>query len=148
MAKQRVCKDCPPAKKPRPIAGPGPRCATHHRAAIKARKEKNHDAHVVRTYGLTKGQYKQLYEIQGGRCYICRKATGKTKRLPVDHNHKTGKVRGLLCGICNQYLGWLEDNPDAWLRGFTYLVDPPADRLGQNDGERSGSHFLSPMCRV
>ena len=117
----KKCKDCPPESK-RPAPHPGPRCATHHRMYRKVQKERAHDLSVGRVYGLAPGEYTRLYEEQGGRCYICHLATGKTKRLAVDHDHRTGKVRGLLCSPCNRYIGWIRDDPLAFLRGYEYLT--------------------------
>jgi hypothetical protein len=57
-------------------------------------------------YGISVEEYKALFEKQEGRCAICGK---KPKgRLHVDHDHKTGKVRGLLCPVCNLRIGTLE----------------------------------------
>lgn len=83
-------------------------------------------------YGITPEQYWALYEAQGGSCYICQRATGKTKKLAVDHDHKTGYVRGLLCGPCNNILGHLRDDRDAAFRVMDYLIYPPAyDVIGK-----------------
>jgi hypothetical protein len=58
--------------------------------------------------GLTIAQYDELLEAQGGVCAICGRPP-KNRRLAVDHNHKTGKIRGLLCWVCNlKVLGRLE----------------------------------------
>lgn len=120
------CKVCGPDST-RPAPHPGPRCATHHREERKAAKLRAHSAYVLRTYGITGEEYWALYEAQGGRCFICRRATGKSKRLPVDHDHRTGEVRGLLCGPCNQdVLGHLRHDPAAFVRSIEYLLDPPA----------------------
>lgn len=91
------------------------------------RAERAHEARVSRVYGVPAGSYRRLYEAQDGRCYICRRATGKTRRLAVDHDHKTGKVRGLLCGTCNKMLGHVRDNPEVLLRAVVYLNEPPAE---------------------
>lgn len=62
-------------------------------------------------YGLDRKAYKQMYDEQGGKCALCRKnlylpnRTLKTN-ICVDHNHETGKVRGMLCMNCNVNLGW------------------------------------------
>jgi hypothetical protein len=114
------CKDCPPDSK-RPAPYPGPRCATHWRAVVRVRKKAAHEQRVQKTYDLPPGGYEQLYIAQGGVCAICRVANGRTKRLAVDHDHKTGAVRGLLCGPCNQLVGRLRDSPAAFLRGYNYL---------------------------
>jgi len=52
-------------------------------------------------YGLTLSQYQTMYRKQHGRCAIC----GQKSKLCVDHNHKTGVVRGLLCYQCNSFIG-------------------------------------------
>jgi len=62
-------------------------------------------------FGLSLGTYDKMYKEQGGSCYICRKPK---PILCVDHNHKTGAVRGLLCRSCNLAIGFMGDNP-YWL---------------------------------
>jgi hypothetical protein len=81
---------------------------------------------VCAVYGLGPGDYERIYAAQGGRCAICRRATGATKKLAVDHDHATGEVRGLLCSSCNRAIGHLRDDPEAFMRAQIYLVDPPA----------------------
>jgi predicted ATPase len=104
------------------------RCTTHHRAHRKAARTKAKDVRLARTYELPEGVgYAALYASQGGRCYVCRRATGKVKRLAVDHNHRTGEVRGLLCGPCNKgVIGHLREDPEALRRAIVYLLSPPA----------------------
>lgn len=121
----KKCKDCGPESK-RPAPHPGPRCATCHRDIVKARKKAKHAAWVLATYGLKDGQYDLLKAAQGGSCAICRRATGATKKLAVDHDHKTGFVRGLLCGPCNGMLGNARDDVEFFLRAAEYLTHPPA----------------------
>lgn len=97
-----------------------------------------HARYVGNTYGLPDGFYDALYEAQGGRCAWCGKASGKTKKLAVDHDHSCcpgstscGKcARGLLCAPCNTFLGYqMGDNPETIKRGARYLVEPPAQAL-------------------
>lgn len=64
-------------------------------------KNKKRDAYLRRTYGITSRQYAQMLKVQRGRCAIC-SAKPKQRRLHVDHDHKTGVVRGLLCYYCNR----------------------------------------------
>jgi hypothetical protein len=125
------CKDClaegTTSKTRRPTPYPGPRCKTHHLARRKTLSARQHGAYVEKTYGITGEQYWALYEAQGGRCYICRRASGKARRLAVDHDHETGWVRGLLCKPCNRdVVGHLRDDSDAFRRGAEYLENPPA----------------------
>jgi len=61
------------------------------------------------TYGISLGDYNELFSQQGGKCAICRKHQSEfSYPLYVDHDHKTGKVRGLLCCGCNTGLGHFE----------------------------------------
>jgi hypothetical protein len=121
------CKDCVVgAKKPRPAPYPGPRCATHHKAQRKGRKGYVHETHVQETYGLLAGDYAKLYKAQGNKCAICRRATGATRKLAVDHCHADGFARGLLCRPCNRMLGHGRDSSDFFQRAANYLEDPPA----------------------
>lgn len=69
-------------------------------------------------YGMTTEQYIQRIAQQDGCCCICR---AKTERLVVDHDHKTGTVRGLLCVSCNGLLGLANDNPNVLQAAIEYL---------------------------
>lgn len=118
------CKSC--GSTSRALKAPGPRCATCLRGLKKAQKRAAHGRWILKTYGLTLEQYEALYEAQGGVCWICRRATGRTRRLAVDHDHKTGYVRGLLCKPCNSVLAHIRDDYDTAWRISSYLFDPPA----------------------
>lgn len=95
----------------------------------KDQKAAAHDAAVCRRYGLEPGDYKRLYEFQNGRCAICMRATGASRRLSTDHDHATGNTRGLLCRQCNDMLGHGRDDVLFFARVIHYLSDPPASRL-------------------
>lgn len=139
--KPKRCKDCVTdgITTVRPLVGPGPRCLTHHRARRRVVKVANHARRIEATYGLTEQEYWAIYAAQGGRCYMCQFATGKTKRLAVDHEHsKPGCehppahgchkcVRALLCGPCNQAQGRL--GVAAFRRAIEVRTDPPAQRV-------------------
>lgn len=137
------CKDCKSTT--RALNYPGPRCTTCHRAKTAERKDAAHGQYVERMYGITAEEYKILYEAQGGRCAICRRATGATRRLAVDHDHKTGRVRGLLCKPCNRYgLGmFARDNPEIFDRAANYLRNPPAFDVLKESGCQDQKVILS-----
>lgn len=93
---------------------------------------KSHSATLQKTYGISTEEYDRILEAQDGKCAICgRKPTGK-KRLAVDHDHKTGAVRGLLCageGRCNEgLLGGAHDDARMLWNAYVYLTTPPAGR--------------------
>lgn len=118
------CKDC--GSTSRALKAPGPRCATCQRDRRKALKGAAWARGIMARYGITPEQYWALYEAQGGTCYICQRATGKVRKLAVDHDHATGYVRGLLCKPCNSVLAHFRDDLTTVRRLNTYLTWPPA----------------------
>lgn len=78
-----------------------------------------------RIYGITIDEYDQMLADQDGRCAICREPSSWNRRegdvLPIDHDHATGKVRGLLCHPCNQALGLMRDNPGRLRAAADYI---------------------------
>ncbi|ASW31318.1 endonuclease VII [Mycobacterium phage Fred313] len=127
--KRKPCIDCTAEGlvNRRKAPHPGPRCATHHRAKRAQRRTVTQEQRWMDVYNITAEEYWAIYEFQGGRCYGCRRANGKRKRLSVDHDHETGIVRGLLCTACNRnVLGHLRDDPEAFQRFIDYLDNPPA----------------------
>lgn len=128
------CKDCKAEgiSTLRPAPFPGPRCTTHHRVVVKTRKARQHERRVQDVYGLAPGDYDRLLAIQNGLCAICGPVSGRkggTRRLSVDHDHVTGHVRGLLCMSCNDILGLYHDDPNVFIRGARYLLNPPAQDM-------------------
>lgn len=97
--------------------------ATQCRACVSAAQ---HASSIEKTYGLTSEQYDELLKRQGGKCAICR-ARPKSKRLAVDHDHKTGAVLGLLCSRCNHDLkGSAWDSLAMATALWHYMNTPPA----------------------
>jgi hypothetical protein len=88
-----------------------------------------HARRLEQVYDIDAAEYERLHELQGRRCAICRNQS-RTIRLAVDHDHKTGAVRGLLCKRCNhELLGAGHDSVEILWRAIGYLLFPPA----QND---------------
>ena len=81
--------------------------------------------HIERKYGITKERYQELLAKQDGKCAICGDAPGRRYRhqLHVDHCHKTGRVRGLLCRGCNHMLGVVRDDKNVLIRAVAYLEE-------------------------
>jgi hypothetical protein len=77
----------------------------------------------AKLYGMTPEMYDKMLRSQNGTCQICGSSTpdkgGHFKFFAVDHDHKTGAIRGLLCIKCNSSLGWFEANAN---RVITYLL--------------------------
>lgn len=77
----------------------------------------------LRPLGLTVEEYNQLVKDQNGVCKLCNRfrPNKRAKRLCVDHDHKTGKIRGLLCDPCNRSLGVLGDTVEQFEQILDYL---------------------------
>ncbi len=87
---------------------------------------RNSDAYLRKNlkhnYGLTLEEYQDMVEAQEGRCAICGTDNPTPHdRLYVDHDHVTGKVRGLLCQKCNLALGLFKDSRDVLGSAILYL---------------------------
>lgn len=99
------------------------------------RKDRAAHGHYTRTYGVSLEWYNTQDEKQGRVCGICGKPK-KTKRLAVDHNHRTGKVRGLLCMMCNRkILGVMEKLRVCPIWVVKYLMEyDPDNPLNRGEG--------------
>jgi len=112
-------------------------CKTCHKASAALRRATNKNARSAymkqyneanrdsikntkfkRKYGITLTEYQLLLTQQGNRCYIC---WATDRDLQVDHCHKTGKVRKLLCGQCNKAIGLFQDQAHLLSRAAMYL---------------------------
>lgn len=86
-----------------------------------------HERRLETTYGITPEEYRRIFhDVQGGRCAVCRNQP-RSIRFAVDHDHKTGEVRGILCKRCNHdLLGGGHDSIDTLWNAIEYLLFPPA----------------------
>jgi len=97
-------------------------------------RECKRNTHFMRTYGISQQDYNAMYDKQDGLCKICRTRAA----VYVDHNHKSGKVRGLLCPQCNTALGWLFDNYEIIKRASDYVLK---DGMDMPEPERPKVNF-------
>lgn len=99
------------------------RAIEHYHKNKAKRLDAIYAATLVRVYGITVQDYERMFTAQGGVCAMCLKPPkiGRFKRLHVDHDHATGRVRGLLCRGCNGLIGWYEHHKDAL---HDYLKEP------------------------
>ncbi len=78
--------------------------------------------YLGKMYDLTPKEKKVLYASQYGKCAICERDYSESE-LVVDHCHKTGKVRGLLCNPCNLAIGFLQDRPTMLYKAARYIIN-------------------------
>jgi len=82
------------------------------------------------SYSMTIEEYNKIFLFQGGKCAICGKPeTAKRKWLSVDHDHKTGKIRELLCLKCNNGVGLFLDDPNLLELAASYLRQHTEENL-------------------
>lgn len=98
----------------------GASCTTCHSIGSKRYARENpqkvksmiRERNLQNLYGISTDEYQDMLERQGGVCLVCLEECNRGTRLCVDHCHKTGEVRGLLCSRCNSALGNLRDDPE------------------------------------
>lgn len=89
------------------------------RPEVKARERATY---LKRKFGITLATYDEMLQVQGGVCAICGRPPREDISLHVDHEHGTGRVRGLLCFRCNNALGDFDDDPALLLRAVEYVT--------------------------
>lgn len=113
------CKPC--TNERQRVIRASPEGGQKHRDATKSWRQNNVTRHADNNrkwrYGVAHGTYDKLFELQNGKCAICKttEAGGKAKNFHVDHCHSTNFVRGLLCTSCNSGLGRFKDS-EVYLR--------------------------------
>lgn len=77
----------------------------------------------LKEYGLTLEDFREMLKKQEGKCYLCGASDpkGRGKNFHVDHDHKTNRVRALLCSTCNMGLGFLRDDPELMRKAAEYV---------------------------
>ena len=129
-------KNCSTCKESKPLSEFNPRkwgkrtngyhskcrhCQNTQRRA-KHNFEENRNELLKARFGIDLDQYNQMFTAQSGGCAICKKPqSAQARALSVDHDHKTGAIRGLLCENCNRALGQFQDNTEILKSAITYL---------------------------
>lgn len=114
------------------------RCRTEHQRIDRAQLQANGEQKKISKrlypqvweveYGITVDQYERLVQVQNNLCAICELPEltkhhqgGTLRRLSVDHDHATGKVRGLLCRTCNMAIGNFKENIEIMKKAIAYM---------------------------
>jgi len=88
----------------------------------KKNPDKKRNGALKREYGITLEEYNVILAKQNKKCAICLRDKSEFKvSMHLDHDHITGKIRGILCASCNRVLGLLKDNPENLERALVYL---------------------------
>jgi len=94
----------------------------YYKTHLEQSKKRGRKSHFKRNYNLTFKQFKKMLKKQDYKCVLCKIKHTKKQRLQVDHNHKTGKIRGLLCASCNKMLGFGYDIVKTFKNAVKYLL--------------------------
>jgi hypothetical protein len=106
-----------------PHKDPAANKAYHQNYELKYR-DRRRDKTLQKRYGINSQQYDEMFNQQLGCCAICGRHQSVLKqRLHIDHCHRSGKVRKLLCQQCNQCLGFVGDNPEILSNMIKYLSE-------------------------
>lgn len=89
-------------------------------------KETAKERRLIKEYGMDFAARKAMAESQEFKCPICTEEFTDTRTMHIDHCHNSGKVRGLLCALCNQAIGLLKENPEAIRRAAEYVENAAA----------------------
>ena len=103
-----------------------PQAPSHMMCSQECADNQVQDNYLRRNYGILFSDYTRMLQEQHSKCAICKRdgftmAKHHVLKLVVDHCHKTGLVRGLLCHNCNRALGLLQDSPEELLNAVKYL---------------------------
>ena len=102
-------------------------CLNKRRSRWPTSPEKKKGHHLRANYGITLKDYYRMLEEQGGRCLGCGALEADrpegSRKWPVDHDHETGVVRGILCSPCNRALGLVRDNRETLKSLRRYLKE-------------------------
>ena len=108
-------------------------CSTAKQKQLNASKEKKllfKENNLKRNYDLTQEEYNKILLEQGNKCIICGKDQSESqKAFAVDHNHITGRVRGILCSWCNTGIGLFKDDPKTLYRAIQYLYKNDTEKI-------------------
>ena len=102
-------------------ADPTRRAEIRARGQVYIRRLDVKERAIAREYGITVERLAAMRAEHNGVCAICERPETRPRALSVDHCHKTGKVRGLLCSRCNVFLGGAEDSTTLLRAALAYL---------------------------
>lgn len=127
-----ICKTCNTEKPKKDFSrlksrrsGIIPHCKICHNKKMKLWNKKHpfysRNSNLMKNYGITSDDYDKMLKEQNNVCKVCNGPAMGKGRYHVDHCHKTGKIRGLLCHKCNVALGMVQDNIEHLNKLIVYL---------------------------
>lgn len=126
------------ARHPEAVRVISERTRPQREAWAESHREQRRDSNRKYLYGITKVEFALLLQRQGNKCANPRcgaKEPGGNGTWHVDHDHRTGEVRGLLCRRCNVMIGYAKDDVQILEGGIEYLKNPPARTILRKEEE-------------
>ena len=93
------------------------------------KKQRARDRYLQRKYGITLADYDRLFAAHDGGCWICGRKPKPGRNLHVEHDHKTGRVRGLACWRCNSGLQHFRDDAILFRQAADYIESDEAQTV-------------------
>ena len=126
MPRAQACKDCG-------VRAHGVRCRPcnrlHRSVSAERRSQYGSEWQRSKKYGMEPGEFDVYWIAQRGQCWICERSMRKPLKqrgqpldvVAIDHDHSTGRMRGLLCNACNKGIGLLRDDVRILKNAIKYL---------------------------
>jgi hypothetical protein len=150
MTKHIFTRKCRVCKQTKPVADfryQSSRCRECRAQGRQSQDQCKRADWLRRKYGMTVGEYERLLAAQGGLCATCRRPKAG-RALAVDHDHRTGKIRGILCQRCNNALAMMGDTLGGVLRFVNYLGGLPVIQGNQAQKSDQGVRRLTVVHYV
>lgn len=119
--RKSYCKTCDAETHARYRAIHGDRLNAQRRKKCQNDPRINRNYNLRQHYGITLAQWEEMFDAQGRSCKICKTTTPKGRGWQTDHNHSTGRIRGVLCHHCNALIGHAMENSTILLATIEYL---------------------------
>ena len=123
----RVCYSCKETRRVHQFYGDGNECkgcqSIRKAKSYLENQPKHRESWLQKNYKISVQEYEDQFRAQTGICAICKRTDLSGRRLAVDHDHETGRLRGLICLKCNRGLGCFDDNKEFLANAVTYLKE-------------------------
>src|SRR5690348_2572144 len=127
IAQEKPCSNCGVVKNLSEFDRPKRKNGSGYSAWCKTCNLEKHEEKRLKEFNITPDERVRILDSQNHRCAICQRPESDFQnRLAVDHDHKTGLVRGCLCWFCNKLVAIAQDNAERLLLAGIYLLRPPA----------------------
>lgn len=115
------CKKCDAITRAQYVSVHRNQINAYRRQRTKDDPDFNRHYNLRALYGIGLNEWNKMFSDQGSKCAICETKTPNGKGWCTDHDHITGKIRGVLCHFCNSLIGYAKDNPEILRSAISYL---------------------------